>query len=174
MKKQDEMENGHERARSLIDRNLIEGLGPEEQRWLANHLAECEMCAGRIALTEAAVRAVKSVSVTLPRGLAASTKLKVHEEAAKLKQRRTRNLALIVGCVVSWVTGVASAPLVWKVCEWLGTTLDLPRIVWELGFVSWWFVPATAAGLVILWLNAQAQREELNGRVRTDSRSTGW
>lgn len=171
MKKQDAMDNGHERARSLIDRNLIEGLESEEQRWLADHLAECETCAGRMASTEAAVRAVKTVSVAMPRGLAASTKLRVHEEAAKLKQRRARNLALIAGCTVSWIAGVTSAPLVWKLCEWVGTTFDLPKIVWELGFLSWWLAPAALVGLVILWLSDRTQREELNEWVETSPRS---
>lgn len=171
MKKHDAMENRHERARSLIDRNLIEGLESEDKRWLEDHLAECEMCAGRMASTEAAVRAVKTVSVELPRGLAASTKLRVHEEAAKLKQRRARTFALIAGCTVSWIAGVATAPLVWKLCEWVGTTFELPKIVWQLGFLSWWLAPAAFVGLVILWLSERTQREELNGWVETSSRS---
>lgn len=158
MKKQEAVGNVHERARNLIDRNLIEGLELEEQRWLATHLVECESCTRHAASTEAALQAVKSVSVALPRGLAASTKLRVHEEAAKLKRCRARNLALIAGCTISWVAGVASAPLVWRLCEWLGTTLDLPRIVWELGFLSWWLVPAAAVGLVILWSRTEVER----------------
>lgn len=163
MKKHETMGNLHERARSLIDRNTIEGLEPEDQRWLAAHLAECEACTAHAVSTEAAVRAVKSVSVALPRSLAASTKLRVREEAAKLKQRRARSLALIIGCTISWVAGVASAPLVWKVCEWVGTTLDFPKVVWELGFLSWWLVPAASVGLVVLWVSARAEREESIG-----------
>lgn len=156
MKEHESMGNLHERCRNLIDRNLIEGLTAEEQRWLEDHMAECGPCATRMASTEAAVRAVKSVSIALPRGLAASTKLRVREQAANHKRRRARNLALIAGCAVSWVAGVASAPLVWRMCEWVGTTLYLPRIVWQLGFLSWWLVPAACAGLVVLWARPRA------------------
>jgi anti-sigma factor RsiW len=164
----------HERALWLIDRERVEGLEPEERRWLQDHLAGCEACAARSASTEAAVRGLKSVSVPLPPGLAASTNLRVRKEVADIKQRRTRTIALIAGCAASWTVGVASAPLVWRLCEWLGTTLSLPRIVWELGFLSWWLVPAASAGLVVLWARSRAEREELNGRLELGRRSNGW
>ena len=159
------VENLHERARRLIDQERVEGLAPEDRRWLEDHLAGCEACSGWAASAEAAIRALKSVSVAMPPGLAASAKLRVHEEAGELKQRRTRNLALIAGCTVSWVVGVASAPLVWKLFEWFGTTLALPRIVWELGFFCWWLVPAAFAALPILWARARAEREFSSGPI---------
>jgi anti-sigma factor RsiW len=170
MKNHGAFNNVHERALRLIDKQPVEGLAQVESLWLEEHLSACKACTARVATTEAAVRAVKSVSVALPRGLAASTTLKVREEAEKLKLRRVRNVALIAGCTVSWVAGVASAPLVWRVCEWFGSTLDLPRVVWELGFLSWWLVPAASAGLVILWVSAKSQRDELNGRIETGPR----
>ena len=173
MKQQNATNNVHERARQLIDRDLIEGLGPDDRRWLMEHLAACETCTSRSASTEATLRALKSISVPIPPGLAASTSLCVRERAAQLRRERARNFALIAGCAISWLAGVASAPLVWRLCEWLGTTLALPRIVWELGFLSWWLVPAAAAGLVILWVNARAEREEFNGRMETESRTNG-
>jgi hypothetical protein len=173
MKKHEAFDNLHERARWLIDRERIEGLEPEERLWLDNHLAECEFCATRSASTEATLRAMKSISVPLPPGLAASTSLCVREKAAQLSHGRARKVALIAGCAISWMAGIASAPLVWRLCEWLGATLALPRIVWELGFLSWWLVPAASAGLVILWVNARAAREEFNGRMETGPRTNG-
>ena len=174
MRRQDEMNHPHEGARQLMDRQLVEGLEIEERRWLEDHLGACEACAARCASTEAALAALKSVSIPVPLGLAASTSLCVRENAERLKTRRSRNIALTIGCAVSWAAGVASAPLVWRVCEWAGTTLSLPRIVWETGFFCWWLVPAAAAGLVILWVNARAEREEVNGRLWVGPRSNGW
>lgn len=171
MSRHDSKRNLHEWARQLIDKERIEGLAHDERLWLGDHLAGCETCGGRAAATDAAVRALKSVSVQVPRGLAASTTLRVHEEATKLKHQRARKLALIAGCAVSWIAGVASAPLVWRLCEWVGTTFDLPKIVWELGFVSWWLAPAAFVGLVILWVSERTQRDELKGWVETGSRS---
>ena len=171
MKKETGMDDLHGKARQLIDRERIEGLSDEEGRWLSEHLGSCEQCAARAAETEAALRAFKSFPPSLPQGLAASTSLLVREEAAKLKQRRARNLALIAACTVSWVAGVASAPLAWKLFEWFGTALDLPRIVWVAGFFCWWLVPAAAAGLVILWMRGRAEHEKLYGPLDMGSRS---
>lgn len=171
MRKQGSINHPHERARQLINRQLVEGLEFEERRWLEEHLDECEACAARWASTEAALKVLKSISVPVPRGLAASTSRRVRERAEQLKSRHARYIALIAGCVASWAAGVASAPLVWKVCEWVGTALSLPRLVWELGFLSWWLVPAAAAGLAILWVNARAEREEYSRGLETGRRS---
>jgi anti-sigma factor RsiW len=159
MKNQELLKHPHDRAHRLIDQERIEGLPQDEHRWLREHLAECESCASRAANTEATLQAVRSLSAGLPHGLAASTILMVREEATRIKERRRRTLGLIAGCAVSWMAGLASAPLVWRVCKWAGTELDLPRIVWQLGFLSWWLVPAAAVGLVILWASARLQIE---------------
>ncbi|HEX5413190.1 MAG TPA: hypothetical protein VFZ27_15160 [Terriglobia bacterium] len=174
MRTHDAGNHPHERARQLIDRQLIEGIEMEERRWLEDHLGACETCAARWASTEAALTALKSISIPVPHGLAASTSLRVRENAVRLSNKRARNIALIAGCAISWAAGVASAPLVWRVCEWAGTSLSLPRIVWETGFFCWWLVPAAAAGLIIFWVNARAEREEMNGTLWTGSRPNGW
>ncbi|MGA8182762.1 MAG: zf-HC2 domain-containing protein, partial [Terriglobia bacterium] len=84
MKKHEAFDNLHERARWLIDREQIEGLEPDDRRWLVEHLATCESCASRSASTEATLRAMKSISVSLPPGLAASTSICVRERAVQL------------------------------------------------------------------------------------------
>ena len=171
MKKHEAFSDMHEEAQRLIDREQVEGLTPEESRWLHDHLAGCEACSACSSSTESALRALKSVSVAVPPGLAASTSLRVRENTEQMKHRRARNLWLIAGCTASWVAGVASAPLVWRMCEWVGTTLALPRIVWELGFLSWWLVPAAAAGLVLLWAQKGVGCEDFNGLLETGRRS---
>lgn len=149
----------HNRARRLIDMERVEGLAREDQRWLRDHLAACETCAGRAAQTEAALRALRTASVSMPRGLAAAAQSTLRRRAEELRAQHTRNVALAIGCTLSWLFGVASAPLVWKVCAWVGTTLDLPRVVWVLGFAAWWFIPVSAMGVVILWLRRRWERE---------------
>ncbi|HUI40435.1 MAG TPA: hypothetical protein VL523_00550 [Terriglobia bacterium] len=163
MKREGSTQDLHERARRLVDVERVEGLATEERRWLQDHLAACETCAAWAQSADAALRAFKSVSVALPPALAASARFRVRERAAELKQQRARNAALIAGCALSWLLGVASAPLVWKLCAWLGSAFGLPRIVWELGFAAWWFVPASAAALVIVWARSRAEHEQLGG-----------
>ncbi|MGH9353789.1 MAG: hypothetical protein ACRD2G_16775 [Terriglobia bacterium] len=149
----------HARARHLIDAERVEGLSPGESRWLNEHLARCEACAAWASDTDTALRGLKLVSVALPPGLAASTSIAIREQADELKQRRVRNVGLTVVCALSWIVGVASAPLVWRAFAWLGATFELPRPVWELGFALWWLVPATAAGAIVLWYRSRAEHE---------------
>jgi predicted anti-sigma-YlaC factor YlaD len=147
----------HQRARRLIDRQQIEGLAAGERRWLEAHLADCEVCADWGEAAESALRMFRSASVAPPPGLAASASLRVRQRAGELEQQRARNLALIVGCTLSWLLGVASAPFVYELCAWLGSRLDLARIVWQTAFFVWWFVPAGAASLVIILARARSQ-----------------
>jgi hypothetical protein len=166
-----EGESVHERARRLIDVERVEGLALEDRRWLEDHLAACEACAARAVTTAAALSALRSISVALPPGLASTTKFRVRLRAAELRRERARNAGLVVGCALSWLAGVASAPLVWKACAWLGGVLDLPRAVWVLGFAAWWFVPISAAALIILWARARSERETLGFLPTRESRS---
>jgi hypothetical protein len=149
----------HERARRLIDTERVEGLAPSDQRWLEEHLAGCEACTGRAAATDATLRTLKTARVPVPHGLAASTQSIVRRRANELRAQRGRNVALAAGCTFSWLLGVASAPLVWRACAWVGATFELPRLLWIAGFVAWWLVPAAAMGLVILWQRRHAEAE---------------
>ena len=153
----------HERARRLIDMERVEGLPAEDRSWLEAHLEQCETCTGWASATDTALRAVVTVSVPVPSGLAAATRLRVRQHAEELKQRRLRNAGLVVSCALSWLVGVASAPLVWRVCAWLGAEVGLPRAVWMLGFVGWWFVPAALVAGLVLWQREQVGRE--SGRL---------
>jgi len=160
----------HERARRLIDAERVEGIAPADQRWLADHLAACEACAGRAARTDAALRALRTASVSVPRDLAASAQFVVRRRAEELRAQHTRNVALVIGCTLSWVFGVASAPLVWRICAWLGGTLNLPRMVWVVGFVTWWFVPVSAMALMILWQRGRREGESPASESRWQGR----
>lgn len=160
----------HERARHLIDMERVEGLSRADQRWLEDHLATCPTCANQASATDAALRVLRTSPVSVPRDLAASAQLIVRRQAEELRVQHTRNVALAIGCTLSWVFGVASAPLVWKVCAWLGATLDLPRVVWVLGFVTWWFVPLSVMGLVVLWLRSRWEGESSTFGSRWEGR----
>jgi hypothetical protein len=149
----------HARAWRLIAMERVEGLAANDQIWLRGHLDACGICAARAEAADAAVQALRTTSVSLPRGLAESTQWTVRRKAEELHAQRTRHVALAVGCTLSWLLGVASAPLVWSICAWGGAMFDLPRAVWLAGFAAWWFVPLAAMGLVILWQRRRAEGE---------------
>jgi hypothetical protein len=149
----------HARARRLIAMEQVEGLAADDRTWLNDHLAACQACAAHAEAADAALRTLRTTSVSLPRGLAESTQWIVRRKAEELRAERARRVALAIGCTVSWILGVASAPLVWRICAWGGAMFDLPRAVWLAGFVAWWFVPVAAMSLVILWQRRRAEGE---------------
>ncbi|SPE32843.1 conserved hypothetical protein [Candidatus Sulfopaludibacter sp. SbA3] len=57
----------HERARLLIDRDLVEGIMVEDRAWLRSHLAECAECAGHREMTARILAGLKSLSFEAPR-----------------------------------------------------------------------------------------------------------
>jgi hypothetical protein len=143
-------ENLHTRAQNLLAQLLVEGLGAAEQSWLDAHLHDCAACAGEAARTHGLLQAFRTVPVSVPRDLAARTQLRVRLRAQQSAPSSTSNALLWIVTTASWLLGVFSAPLVWRGFAWVGTQLNLPKPVLELGFVLWWTVPALLAVAVVL------------------------
>ncbi|MBS1842136.1 MAG: hypothetical protein JSS69_06025 [Acidobacteria bacterium] len=141
----------HERAQQLMAKRRIESVSDEEQVWLAAHLAECEACTALDAQTQSALSAFRAMNIELPRNLAERTQLRVRLRAEELPARNPGRFFLWAIAGVSWLLGLASAPLVWRGFEWAGGQLGLPRIVWQAGVVLWWLVPGiVATGTILL------------------------
>jgi hypothetical protein len=152
-------ETFHSRAQQLVAKQRIEGISAEEQTWLSEHLAECEACSTLRSQTAQALAAFRSLNVDLPKNLAARTQLRVRMRAEELPAHNPGRFLLWTIAGVSWLLGLASAPLVWRGFEWLGGELGLPRIVWQIGVALWWLVPgvvATGAVLLQKWARAES------------------
>jgi len=143
-------ENPHARAQQLFAQSLIDGLAPAEQAWLDSHLRQCEACSRETASTRELLRALRTVPVAVPHDLAARTQMRVRLRAQQATQTSDSNLVLWVLTAASWLLGVFSAPLVWRGFAWVGTQLNLPKPVLELGFVLWWAIPALIAAAAVI------------------------
>jgi hypothetical protein len=140
----------HARAETLIAKERIEGISTAEQEWLGQHLRECTQCAERASATQQALRSLRTVSVPLPRELAARTQFRVRLRAQELQAREPRWRLIWAMCGASWVAGAATAPYVWHGLEWIGHRTGMPDIVWKMGFGVWWAVPAIVAAAILL------------------------
>jgi len=140
----------HERARRFMAQQRVEGISAEEETWLAAHLAECEACSTVQAQAARALAAFRGMNIELPNNLAARTQLRVRMRAEEMPAHNPGRLLLWAIAGVSWLLGLASAPLVWRGFEWLGDELGLPRIVWQMGVALWWLVPGVVATGTIL------------------------
>src|SRR5262249_19688160 len=154
-------ENLHSRAQQLIAQQRVEGISSDEQAWLSAHLADCKACTGVQSQTAQAIAVFRSLNIELPKNLAARTQLRIRLRAEELPARNPGRLLLWALAGVSWLLGLASAPLVWRGFEWAGGELGLPRIVWQLGVALWWLVPGiVATGAVLLQKSARAKVTE--------------
>ncbi len=141
----------HVRAQQLMAKQRVEGASAEEQTWLAAHLAECEACFALQTQTTQALAALRSMSIELPKNLAARTQLRVRLRAEELPAHNPSRFLLWAIAGVSWLLGLASAPLVWRGFAWAGGELGLPKIVWQVGVALWWLVPGiVATGTILL------------------------
>jgi hypothetical protein len=144
-------DNPHIRATQLIAKKSIERISTEEQSWLATHLDECEACSLVQAQTAHALNAFRAMNIELPKNLAARAQMRVRLRAEELPAHNPGRALLLAIAAVSWVLGLASAPLVWRGFAWLGSEFNLPDPVWQAGVVLWWLVPGVVAvGAVIL------------------------
>jgi len=143
-------QNLHQRAQQLFAQSLVEGLSRDDQTWLDAHLRECADCATQVASIRELLHALRTVPVSVPRDLAARTQLRVRLRAQESVQSSSSNALLWIITAASWMLGILSAPLVWRVFAWVGAQLDLPKLVLEFGFVLWWTVPALIAVAVVL------------------------
>ena len=140
----------HTRAEHLIAQERVEGISQAEREWLSTHVQDCARCAGLARQTDQALRGFRTAAIPLPSGLASRTQFRVRLRAEELREHGLRRKLVWVIAGVSWALGIASAPWVWHAFEWVGHRTGAPKLLWEVGFVMWWAVPALLATGVVL------------------------
>jgi anti-sigma factor RsiW len=153
-------EDLHVRAQRLLLQSAVEGLNASEESWLREHLAGCADCAHEMAAARELVHALRVVPVSVPRDLAARAQLRVRLRAQETSAAASGSFWLWVVTAASWLLGVFSAPLVWKVFAWTGSNFGVPKLALEFGFVLWWTVPALIAVGVVLHQRAFSAHTE--------------
>lgn len=143
-------ENIHRRAQGLLAESLVEGIPAASQIWLEQHLQSCEECARQAETTRGLLRALRGFAVAVPADLAARTQLRVRLRAQESTPGSRSGLVLWLLTGMSWLLGIFSAPLIWRLFGWLGAEFGVPKLVLEFGFVLWWAVPALLAVGVVL------------------------
>jgi hypothetical protein len=134
----------------LIAQERVEGISQAEREWLSTHVQDCARCARLARQTDQALRGFRTAAIPLPSGLASRTQFRVRLRAEELREHGLRRKLVWVIAGVSWALGIASAPWVWHAFEWVGHRTGAPKLIWEVGFVMWWAVPALLATGVVL------------------------
>jgi hypothetical protein len=148
----------HARARGLIDAAAIEGIPSSDREWLDGHLESCAECSAFARVTDSAAGVVRLTTVALPPDLAARTQYRLRlrmDEAPRVRYR----WALGISAGLSWVLGIASAPVVWRGFEWASRLTGLPPVWMKLAFGLWWAVPAALAAAIWTIENRKAEEQ---------------
>lgn len=144
----------HARAERLIAQERVEGISDGERQWLEGHLVECAACAEWSRRTQEAIRALRGLSVAVPRGLTSRTQMRVRLRAQQLQVDAPRWRMVWLACGISWAFGAATAPYVWRALEWLGNLVGAPKVIWEMGFGLWWALPLAVTAVILLMTDA--------------------
>lgn len=141
----------HDRARGLLLRRRIEPLSPSEEQWLTAHFAECAACPAEEARLSDSLSALRSAHIDLPSDLASRTQFRVRLRAEELREHGPASRLIWAVAAMSWIFGLAAAPLVWRGFAWLGELTGAPKLALQFGFVLWWGLPALLASCIVLW-----------------------
>ena len=145
----------HQRAVRLIDKLQVEGLTDAERAELEAHVEKCARCREQERHTDLALRAFRAATLRFDSSLVLRTQMQVRLRAREIVENAARLRALWISCLLSWVLGVVSAPLMWRGFEWIGHRLALSRVVWITGFALAWVAPAVVTAAIIAWRRAE-------------------
>jgi predicted anti-sigma-YlaC factor YlaD len=142
--------NPHDEARELIALAGTEDLAASQQSWLQAHLGECESCRDYAEAAGRVVRALRSVPVTADSRLVRATQMRVRFHASRLRETRERMWFVGVACLLVGVSSALTAPLFWRLFEWMGEQAGVSNPVWEAGFAFFCIAPALVVGALLL------------------------
>ncbi len=141
-------QNDHEQARQLIV--LAEGVSDMQRQFLQAHLADCEDCRNYAEAAAQVVGALRSVPITADARLVRATQMRVRFHASRLREIRQRTWLVGVTCLGVGLSATLSAPVLWRIFAWIGEWAGVSTIVWQMGFVSFFVVPALVVSVLLL------------------------
>ena len=151
----------HERAKKLLAMRRIEGIAPAEEKWLDDHLTHCDACSNAAQSLAVAIDAVRSFSVTARPEAVRRASAAVRLRAEQMRHERERTIPIWIAAAMSAALAILTTPYTWAAFAWVGRLLQVSDITWQVGFLMWWFLPATVAGAVAARRRTVSTQESL-------------
>jgi anti-sigma factor RsiW len=142
-------EVNHERARKLLTAAAVEGITTSERDDLEHHLASCVECSNEAEALTAAIRSLRAFPVAVSPNLASRTKMAVRIRAQELQAERARLTPIWIASALSSICMIFTTPFIWQAFDRLGQVASIPEPVLKIGFLMWWFLPATVLAAAI-------------------------
>ena len=163
----DRMSDAHERARRLILAGRVEGVAADERQWLDAHLEQCAACAKESSTVTAVLDSFRAAPVVASDDLVHRTRLAVRRRSEQLAAERARTVPLRIAVAVSAIWTMLALPYTWRTFEWLGRAAGVPDVIWQAGFVSWWFLPATVVAAIVAAQHARGSARNVQWTGQT-------
>ena len=152
----------HARARKLLHAARVEGISAVDRQWLDAHLADCTECSTEASRLSLAIDSLRAHSVSAPADVVRRASLAVHQRAEQRQSKRETAVPLWIAAATSSVWTLFTTPYAWAAFAWFGGLFHVPDTVWQLGFLIWWFMPASALAAVAGWRHVARRRAVLN------------
>lgn len=141
----------HARARLLLDQAMMEGISPDEQRWLNSHTDECAECSRYGELSRRAIRALDSFAFELDPAAAFRMEDAIRRRANWLASNEFHGRRFIIGAVAAMLLTIAGSIAMWQPAAWLAGRWNLPSPAWQIGFAMFWLLPSILLGILPLF-----------------------
>lgn len=140
--------NEHEQAREWIV--LADGLTDIQRDFLQAHLAGCADCREFAEGVAKVVGGLRSVPIAADSRLVRATQMRVRFHAGRLREMRQRSWLVGMTCLGVGLSATLTAPVLWRIFAWMGEWAGVSTIVWQMGFVSFFVVPALVVSVLLL------------------------
>ena len=138
----------HDEARTLIA--LGGSLPDAQQAWLRAHLEECEACRHYADAADGVVRSLRSMPLAADARLVRATQMRVRFHARRLRETRERMWLVAIACLGVGLSATLTIPLLWRLFAWMGEWAGVSTLVWQAGFVFFFFAPALVVGVLLV------------------------
>ena len=149
----------HTRAKKLIVADRVEGISAGERDWLERHLADCDECSTEASRVMAAIQVFRAVPMTASPELVRRTSSMIWQRARQKQRARRESVPLWIATAVSAASMAYTSPYVWSALAWIGRFSHTPEILWQTGFLMWWFMPASFLAAAAAWRRTKQQNE---------------
>jgi predicted anti-sigma-YlaC factor YlaD len=138
----------HDEARKLIA--LGESLSDAQQVWLRSHLEGCEACRHYAEAVHGVVRTLRSMPLAADARLVRATQMRVRFHARRLRETRERMWLVAMACLGVGLSATLTIPLLWRLFAWMGEWAGVSTLVWQAGFVFFFFAPALVVSALLV------------------------
>jgi predicted anti-sigma-YlaC factor YlaD len=138
----------HQEVRELVA--LGEGLLDSQQTMLRAHLAECEACRNYADSVAGMVRGLRSRPLAADSRLVRATQMRVRFHALRLREAKERLWLVGMACLGVGLSATFTLPLLWRLFAWMGEKAGVSTLVWQAGFVFFFFAPALLVAVLLV------------------------